>query len=41
MPARRTFRVLLVDEQHGTGVGNGTEPTKEVAYAGKKLTVKL
>jgi len=41
MQQQRTFRAVLVDEQHGTGVGEGTEPAKEVRYAGKKVTVKL
>ncbi len=41
MPARRTFRVVVVDAQHGTGVGADDAPAREVSYAGKKLTVKL
>jgi len=41
MQASRTFRVLVVDEQHGTGVGADDAPAKEVQYAGKKTTVKL
>jgi len=41
MPATRTFRVIVVDEQHGTGLGDERAPAKEVQYTGKKLTVKL
>jgi alpha-D-xyloside xylohydrolase len=41
MQASRTFRVLVVDAQHGTGVGADDAPAKEVSYAGKKTTVKL
>jgi alpha-D-xyloside xylohydrolase len=41
MQASRTFRVLVVDAQHGTGLGADDAPAKEVSYAGKKLTVKL
>ncbi len=41
MQAARTFRVVLVDEQHGTGIGADDAPAKEVKYAGQKTTVKL
>jgi alpha-D-xyloside xylohydrolase len=41
MQASRTFRVLVVDAQHGTGVGADDAPAQEVSYAGKKTTVKL
>lgn len=41
MQASRTFRVIVVDAQHGTGVGEDNAPAREVRYAGKKLTVKL
>jgi len=41
MQASRTFRVIVVDAQHGTGVGADDAPAKEVSYAGKKTTVKL
>jgi alpha-D-xyloside xylohydrolase len=41
MQASRTFRVLVVDAQHGTGVGADDAPAKEVSYAGKKTAVKL
>jgi alpha-D-xyloside xylohydrolase len=41
MPATRTFRLIVVDEQHGTGLGDEAEPAKEVQYTGKSLTVKL
>ena len=39
--ASRTFRVVLVDEQHGTGLGEDNAPAKEVQYAGRKTSVKL
>jgi len=41
MQDRRTSRVLVVDAQHGTGLGADDAPAKEVSYAGKKTTVKL
>ncbi|TPG65834.1 TIM-barrel domain-containing protein [Hymenobacter nivis] len=41
MPARRTFRVVLVDAQHGTGLGDETAPAREVAYTGQQVAVKL
>ncbi|MGI4739384.1 MAG: TIM-barrel domain-containing protein [Janthinobacterium lividum] len=41
MQASRTFRLMLVDEQHGTGVGADNAPAKEVTYAGKKAVFKL
>jgi alpha-D-xyloside xylohydrolase len=41
MQQARTFRVIVVDEQHGTGIGADDAPAKEVNYAGKKTTVKL
>jgi alpha-D-xyloside xylohydrolase len=41
MQQARTFRVVLVDEQHGTGIGADDAPAKEVKYAGQKMTVKL
>ncbi|OGX91282.1 xylosidase [Hymenobacter coccineus] len=41
MQASRTFRVILVDAQHGTGVGADDAPAKEVAYTGKQVAVKL
>jgi alpha-D-xyloside xylohydrolase len=41
MQASRTFRVLLVDAQHGTGLGDETAPAREVPYAGQQVTVKL
>jgi alpha-D-xyloside xylohydrolase len=41
MQASRTFRVVLVDEQHGTGLGEDNAPAKEVQYAGRKTSVKL
>ncbi|OUJ75806.1 glycoside hydrolase family 31 protein [Hymenobacter crusticola] len=41
MQAARTFRVVLVDEQHGTGLGQDDAPAKEVKYAGQKTTIKL
>jgi alpha-D-xyloside xylohydrolase len=41
LQATRTYRLVVVDEQHGTGLGNEAAPAKEVQYTGKKLTVKL
>jgi len=41
MQAARTFRVILVDEQHGTGLGDEAAPAKEVRYSGQKTAVKL
>jgi alpha-D-xyloside xylohydrolase len=41
MQASRTFRVVLVDAQHGTGLGDETAPAREVPYAGQQVTVKL
>jgi alpha-D-xyloside xylohydrolase len=41
MQASRTFRVVVVDAQHGTGIGADDAPAKEVSYTGKKLTMKL
>jgi alpha-D-xyloside xylohydrolase len=41
MPATRPFRLIVVDEQHGTGLGDEAVPAKEVQYTGKSLTVKL
>ena len=41
MSVARTFRVIVVDGQHGTGVGVDDAPAKEVRYAGRKTTVKL
>ncbi|MBO0356459.1 DUF5110 domain-containing protein [Hymenobacter sp. BT186] len=41
MQASRTFRVVLVDEQHGTGLGEDNAPAKAVQYAGRKTSVKL
>jgi alpha-D-xyloside xylohydrolase len=41
MSAARTFRVVVVDAQHGTGVGEDNAPAREVKYAGKKVVVKL
>ncbi len=41
MQASRTFRVVVVDAQHGTGVGADDAPAREVSYAGRKLVVKM
>jgi alpha-D-xyloside xylohydrolase len=41
MQQARTFRVIVVDEQHGTGVGEDNAPAKEVKYTGQKTAVKL
>jgi alpha-D-xyloside xylohydrolase len=41
MQASRTFRVIMVDAQHGTGLGEDNAPAKEVRYAGQKTTVKF
>ena len=41
MSVARTFRVIVVDGQHGTGVGEDDAPAKELRYAGRKTTVKL
>jgi len=41
LTATRTFRVIVVDQQHGTGLGDEQAPAKQVQYTGKKLTVKL
>jgi len=41
MPASRTFRVVLVDAQHGTGLGDENAPAQAVTYTGKQLVVKL
>jgi alpha-D-xyloside xylohydrolase len=37
----RTFHIVLVRKDHGTGVGVTTNPDKVVSYTGKGLTVQL
>ncbi len=40
MLQNRTFRVVIVRENHGVGVGPSDEPDKIVQYSGTKLEVK-
>jgi alpha-D-xyloside xylohydrolase len=40
MLQKRTFRVVIVRENHGVGVGPSDEPDKTVQYSGTKLEVK-
>jgi alpha-D-xyloside xylohydrolase len=35
----RTFRVVFVDEKHGTGIEPANEPDKIVQYSGKQISV--
>jgi alpha-D-xyloside xylohydrolase len=37
----RTFRIVLVKQGHGVGIGPDTEPDRTVTYAGDRLTVVL
>jgi len=39
MLKQRTFRVVLVHENHGVGIGPSDEPDKIVSYSGTKLEV--
>ncbi|MBN1951355.1 MAG: DUF5110 domain-containing protein [Bacteroidales bacterium] len=41
MLKKRTFRIVLVDESHGTGAEICPIPDETVVYEGKELTVKL
>jgi alpha-D-xyloside xylohydrolase len=41
MLATRTFKVVVVGKDHGTGVGETTAPNATVTYTGEKVTVKL
>ncbi len=40
MLATRTFKVVLVNKEHGTGIAETAEPNATVAYTGAQLTVK-
>ena len=40
MLASRTFRVVFVDEDHGTGIGQTTRADRVVQYAGRSLDIK-
>jgi alpha-D-xyloside xylohydrolase len=40
MLQKRTFRVVIVRENHGVGIGPSDEPDKTVQYSGTKLEVK-
>lgn len=40
MLEKRTFRVIVVDRGHGTGIAASDTVEKTVAYAGEKLSVK-
>ena len=39
MLARRTFRVVFVGENHGTGIAPFDTPDKTVDYSGKQITI--
>jgi alpha-D-xyloside xylohydrolase len=41
MQPARTFRVILVDKQHGTGLSDDGAPAKAVPYADKHIKLKL
>ena len=41
MIARRTFKVVLTGNGHGTGIDPTAEPDKSVQYDGKSVTVSL
>ena len=41
MLEERTFKIIIVKEEHGTGVGITGNPDKVVQYNGKKLTLKF
>jgi alpha-D-xyloside xylohydrolase len=41
MLQKRTFRVVVVRENHGTGIGPSDEPDKIVQYSGQRIEVKL
>jgi alpha-D-xyloside xylohydrolase len=39
MPESRTFRVVLVDANHGAGISPVPQPDKTVEYSGRQITV--
>jgi len=41
MPAKRTFRVILVGPGHGAGAGVAATVDKEIVYDGKSVSVKI
>ncbi len=41
MLAKRTFRVVLVDQDHGTGIELTTQPDKVVEYAGQAVKIAM
>jgi alpha-D-xyloside xylohydrolase len=41
MPNKETFRIVLVKEEHGTGIGLESGPDRTVTYAGHQITIQL
>jgi hypothetical protein len=41
MPMKRTFSLLLVSEQQGTGVESSSTGAKEITYDGNPLIVEM
>jgi alpha-D-xyloside xylohydrolase len=41
MPNKETFRIVLVKEEHGTGIGPESGPDRTVTYAGHQITIQL
>jgi alpha-D-xyloside xylohydrolase len=41
MLEKRTFAIVLVNENHGTGVDITSQPNKTLTYTGKKIKIKL